>query len=59
MKAALQDRAGKKEDPLAASKDFNEQSQSVDERVADYASSLKKLFKIAYPEEEMTSAVLL
>ena len=59
LKAALQDRAGKKEDPLAASKDFNERNQSVDERVADYASSLKKLFKIAYPEEEMTSAVLL
>ena len=59
LKAALQERAGKKEDPLVASKNFNERSQSVDERVADYASSLKKLFKVAYPEEAMTSAVLL
>ena len=59
LKAALQERAGKKEDPLVASKDFNERSQSVDERVADYASSLKKLFKVAYPGEVMTSAVLL
>ena len=59
LKAALQERAGKKEDPLVASKDFNERRQTIDERVADYASALKKLFKVAYPGEAMTSTVLL
>lgn len=31
----------------------------MDERIVDNAHALKKLFKIAYPGEEMTSAVLL
>lgn len=59
LKVALLERAGKKEDSLVASKVVNERSQSVDERVADYASAQKKLFKVAYPGEAMTSAVLL
>ena len=59
LKAALQERAGTKEDPLLASKNFNQRSQGPDEKVNDYASALKKLFKIAYPDEAMTSAVLL
>ena len=50
LKAALQERAGTKKDPLLASKNFNQWSQGPDEKVNDYASALKKLFKIAYPE---------
>ena len=59
LKVALQERAGTKEDPLLASKNFNQRSQGPDEKVNDYASALKKLFKIAYPEEAATSTVLL
>ena len=59
LKVALQERAGTKEDPLLASKNFNRRSQGPDEKVNDYASALKKLFKIAYPEEAATSTVLL
>ena len=59
LKIALQERAGTKEDPLLASKNFNQRSQGPDEQVNDYASALKKLFKIAYPEEATTSTVLL
>ena len=59
LKTALQERAGVIEDPLAASRQFNQRSQSPDEKVKDFASTLKRLFKNAYPEESMTSAVLL
>lgn len=59
LKDALQERAGTKEDPLLASKNFNQRTQGHDEEVADFAASLKKLFKSAYPREAMTSAVLL
>ena len=59
LKAALEERAGKKEDPLVASRNFNQRSQSPGERVADFASSLKQLFKSGYPGEALTSAVLL
>lgn len=59
LKAALEERAGKKEDPLVASKKFNLRSQSPGEKVADFASSLKQLFKSSYPGEVMTSTVLL
>jgi len=59
LKAALQERAGKKEDPLDASKYFNERRQVIDERVVDYTSALKKLFKVVYPGEKMNSTVLL
>ena len=59
LKAALEERAGKKEDPLIASKSFNQRSRGPGEGVADFASSLKQLFKSGYPEEALTSAVLL
>ena len=59
LKVALQERAGTKEDPLLASKNFNQRSQGPDEKVNDYASALKKLFKIPYPNEAATSTVLL
>ena len=56
LKVVLQERAG---DPLLASKNFNQRSQGPDEKVNDHAAALKKLFKIAYPEEAATSTVLL
>ena len=59
LKAALQERAGKKEDPLMASRRFNQRNQGQSEKVTDFADALKKLFKSAYPEEAITSAVLL
>lgn len=59
LKAALEERASKKEDTLVASKSYNQRSQGPGERVADFASSLKQLFKSGYPEEALTSSVLL
>ena len=59
LKAALEERAGKKEDALAASRSFSQRSQEQGERVSDFASSLKQLFKSAFPAEAMTSSVLL
>ena len=54
LRAALEERAGKKEDALAASR-----SQGQGERMSDFASSLKQLFKSAFSAEAMTSSVLL
>ena len=59
LKAALQEKAGKKEDPLMASRSFNQRNQGQNEKVTDFADALKKLFKTAYPGEAITSAVLL
>ena len=59
LKAALQEKAGFKTDPLVALRKFNLRDQQPNERVNDYASDLKRLFKQAYPEEETNSAVLL
>ena len=59
LKDALQEQVGTKEDPLLASRNFNQQAQGHNEKVADFAASLKKLFKSAYPCELMTSALLL
>ena len=59
LKAMLQERTGTKEDPLLASRNFNQWNQGLDEKVHDFAAALKKLFKNAYPEEAMTSTVLL
>ena len=59
LKAVLQERTGTKEDPLLASRNFNQQNQGLDEKVRDFASALTKLFKNAYPEEAMNFTVLL
>ena len=59
LRAALEERAGKKEDALAASRSFSQHSQGHSERVSDFASSLKQLFKSAFLAEVMTSSVLL
>ena len=58
LKAALQERTGTKEDPLLASRNFNQRNQGPDEKVHNFASALKQLFKNAYPTEAMTSTVL-
>ena len=59
LRAALEERAGKKEDTLVASKSFSQRRQEQGERVSDFASSLKQLFKSTFPAEGMTSSVLL
>ena len=38
-------------DALVASKQFTQQSQGPDEKVKDFAFTLKQLFKEAYPAE--------
>ena len=59
LKNALAKRAGLKKDSLAAAKMFVERSQGAQEKTADFAAELKKLFKQAYPDESATSTVLL
>jgi len=59
LKQALQVKAGLIKDPLVASRSFNRRSQLLNEKVDEYASELKRLFKQAYPNEDMGSAVLL
>ena len=59
LKAALQEKAGLKKDPLMASKLFNEQFQGPHEKAGDFASELKKLFQQAFPGEDVNSTVLL
>ena len=59
LKAALQEKASKKEHPLMASRSFIQCNQGQNEKVTNFADALKNLFKIAYPGEAITSAVLL
>ena len=46
LKVALLDKSGKKEDPLVASRCFNQQNQSQDEKVTDFAAVLKNCTKV-------------
>ena len=59
LKQALQVKAGLIKDPLVTSRSFNQRSQLSNEKVDEYASELKRLFKQAYPDEDMGSTVLL
>ena len=59
LKNALAQRAGLKKDSLAAAKAFVERGQGAQEKTADFAAELKKLFVQAYPDESPTSTVLL
>ena len=59
LKAALMTRSGVAKEPLTAAKRFTDRSQGRQERVVDYAMALKKAFKEAFPDELVTSAVLL
>ena len=47
------------QDPLTAGKLFLSCCQRSGEKVADFADHLKKLFKQAYPDEKLTSGILL
>ena len=48
-----------KEDLLLASRNFNQKNQFPDEKMHDFASALKKLFKNAYTTEALISTILL
>ena len=56
---SLKKRAGLMTDPLAAARKFSIRSQEPQERVSDFATDLKKLFRLAYLEEAKSSSVLL
>ena len=55
LKKALQEKAGLLDNPLVASKSFNQRDQLSTEEVSEYAGVLKRLFKQAYPAEGMDS----
>lgn len=59
LKSALEKAAGVADDPLTAARTFMSRDQGPLESVKDFAAALRKLFKQAYPEEALTSSVLL
>ena len=59
LKKALSAKAGLARDPLSSAKCFNMRKQGQEEKVADFARDLKKLFTQAYPSESIQSPVLL
>ena len=60
LKKTLMERAGLAQDPLTSGKLFMARSQRQAEKVADFVTDLKKLFKRAFPDEDIvTSGVLL
>lgn len=52
-------RAGLARDPLTAGKVFISWCQLPGEKAEDFANDLKKIFKDAYPDEELTSVIQL
>ena len=52
-KKALSAKAGLARDPLFSAKCFNMRKQGQEEKVADFARDLKKLFSQAYPSESI------
>ena len=59
LKTALMTKAGLTQDPLTAGKMFISRCQRPGEKAEDFADELRKLFGRAYPEEDITSDVLL
>ena len=59
VKKALLEKSGLAKDSLSAGRLFITRDQGAQERVTDFADALKKLFVQAYPNEAMTSAILL
>ena len=59
LNKALMRRAGLLRDPLTASRSFMTRRQGPSENVNDFATDLKRLFVESYPDEEITSAILL
>ena len=58
LKTALMTRAGLIKDPLTAGKIFISRCQHANEKAEDFANDLRKLFKQAYPDEDVTSGIL-
>ena len=59
LKVVVQEQTGMKEDLLLTSRNFNQLNEGPDEKVHNFVSALKKLFKNAYPIEAITSIILL
>ena len=59
LKKALMRQAGLLRDPLTAGQSFMTRRQGSSESVNDFAMDLKRLFVESYPDEEVTSAILL
>ena len=59
LKTALMTKAGLAQDSLTAGKMFMSRCQRPGEKAEDIADELKKFFGLAYPEEDITSDVLL
>ena len=59
LKTALMRQAGLLRDPLTAGQSFMTRRQGPSESVNDFATDLKRLFVESYPDEEITSAILL
>ena len=59
LKTALMMKAGIGQDPLTAGRAFGTRRRGPQERAADFATALLKLFFQAYPEENVTSSILL
>ena len=56
---SLKKRAGLMTDPLASARKSSIRSQEPQERVSNFATDLKKLFRLAYLEEAKSPSVLL
>ena len=52
-------KAGLTQDPLTAGKLFITRCQRSGEKAVDFGDHLKKLFKQAYPDEDLASCILL
>ena len=59
LKKALMHHAGLLRDPLTAGQSFMSCRQGPGEKVTDFATDLNKLFVESYPNEQITSAILL
>ena len=59
LKTALMMRAGLIKDPITAGKIFISCCQHANDKAEGFTNFLRKLFKQAYPDEEVTSGILL
>ena len=59
LKTALMTRAGLIKDPLTAGKIFISRCQHANEKAEIFTNDLRKLFEQAYPDEDVTSGILL
>ena len=59
LKKTLMHQASLLSNPLTAGRSFMEHQQGLSKNVYDFAMDLKRLFVESYPDEEITSAILL